>query len=62
MSNGLATRRALDRAARNANDELRGMQMLVVALGWAVLVLLAVAFADHLTGLKVLADLLRSIA
>ena len=69
MTPGLATRRALDRAARrHAADEQRSMEMIA---GLAVIALVAVvgtvgvlcvgAVADNLTGMSVISDALRAM-
>ena len=64
MSTGLATRRALDRAARqHADDERHSVEM----LGWLLTIVAAaligtaaVLIADQLTGLQYVAELIRT--
>lgn len=68
MTPGLATRRALDRAARqHADDERRAVEMLaglvvlaVVAVAGTLVVLLVGAVVDSWTGLQIVSDLLRA--
>ena len=68
MSAGLATRRALDRAARRqAEEEQRAMQLVAglvtiaaAAIVGTLVVLLVGAVADSWTGLQVVSDLLRA--
>ena len=68
MTPGLATRRALDRAARrHAADEQRSMELIaglvviaLVAVVGTVGVLLVGAVVDSWTGLQVVSDLLRA--
>ena len=63
MTPGLATRRALDRAARqHADEERRAVEM----LGWLLTIVAAaligtaaVLIADQLTGLQYVAELIR---
>lgn len=69
MSTGLATRRALDRAARqHADEERRAVEMLaglvvlaVVAVAGTLVVLLVGAVVDTWTGLDHVAQLLRAV-
>ena len=68
MTPGLATRRALDRAARrHADDERRSMELVAglvtiaaAAIVGTLVVLLAGAVVDTWTGLSVVSDLIRS--
>lgn len=69
MTPGLATRRALDRAARqHADDERRAVEMLaglvvlaVVAVAGTLVVLLVGAVVDTWTGLGYVAELIRAV-
>ena len=68
MTPGLATRRALDRAARlQAQEEQRGRELIAglitiaaAAIVGTLVVLLVGAVADSWTGLQVVSDLLRA--
>lgn len=68
MTPGLATRRALDRAARrHAADEQRSMELIAGLVGLAavaivgtLVVLLVGAVVDSWTGLQIVSDLLRA--
>lgn len=63
MSTGLATRRALDRAARRqAEEERRSMELiagLVTIAAAAIVGTVAVLIADQITGMHLVADLIR---
>lgn len=69
MSTGLATRRALDRAAkRHAADERRSMELVAglvtiaaAAIVGTLVVLLVGAVADSMTGMTIVADALRAL-
>lgn len=63
MTPGLATRRALDRAARRqAEEERRSMELiagLVTIAAAAIVGTVAVLIADQITGMHLVADLIR---
>ena len=63
MSAGLATRRALDRAARRqAQEEQRGRELiagLVTIAAAAIVGTTAVLIADQITGMHLVAEFLR---
>lgn len=63
MTPGLATRRALDRAARRqAEEERRSMELiagLVTIAAAATVGTVAVLIADQITGMHLVADLIR---
>ena len=63
MSAGLATRRALDRAARRqAQEEQRGRELiagLITIAAAAIVGTAAVLIADRLTGLDLAVELIR---